>query len=211
VSSIEIVLLGSGGHAKVVLDIVKRMNRYKIIGVVSKDSKTRFCDLPILGNDNILPDLFNDGIRNVVMGIGGYRDNLLRKEVFLKVKNMGFNFISAIDPSAVISDSAIIGEGVVIFSGVVINSETILGDNVIIATGTTIDHETKIEDHVLVSAGVTIGANVIICEGSLLALGSNVISGITLGKNVILGAGATVVKNINRPGVYIGIPAKEMK
>jgi len=205
----KVILLGSGGHAKVVVDILEKSETYEIVGIITKDKINSFLNYPVLGNDDLLPILYKKGITKVAMGIGSFRDNNLRKKVFSKVKRMGFNVVSAIDPTATISKSVILGEGSVIFAGAIINTLVVIGDNVIIATGSTIDHETRIENHVLISAGVTIGANNLIGEGALLALGSKVISGLKIGKNVVVGAGAVVTKDIKKPGIYIGIPARK--
>jgi len=207
----KVFILGSGGHAKIVLDILEKANKYEIIGVVTEDMMDNFCNWPVLGNDEVLPELLKNGIKNVAIGIGGFRDNLLRKKIYKKVKRRGFNVISAIDPSAIISKSVSLGEGVVIFAGVVINTEVFIGNNVIIATGSTVDHETKIEDHVLISAGVTIGANDIIQKEALLSLGSIVISDLKIGKHVLIGAGAVVIRDCIDPGTYLGIPARRIE
>jgi sugar O-acyltransferase (sialic acid O-acetyltransferase NeuD family) len=207
----KIIIIGSGGHAKIILDILEKINKYEIIGVVTEDTMDNFNGYPILGNDEVLSDLLKKDIKNVAMGIGGLRDNFLRKKIFEKVKKQGFNVISVIDPSAIISKSVSLGEGVVIFAGVVINTGVFIGNNVIIATSSTIDHETKVEDHVLISAGVTIGANDLIQEGALLSLGSKVISGLKIGKNILVGAGAVVVSDCMDTGTYLGVPARKVE
>jgi UDP-perosamine 4-acetyltransferase len=206
----KVVLIGNGGHAKVVIDILEEMNIYEIIGVTTdrKDSD-RFCGYPILGNDEVLLNLINNGVTHAAMGIGGFKDNNLRRKVYAKVKAYGFKFVSPIHPSAMISKSALIGEGTVIFRGVAINNDVRIGDNAFIATGSTIDHETIIEDHVLISAGVTIGAYTTIQEGALCALGAKIISGIKVGKNALIAAGAVVVNDIDDNAKVFGIPAKE--
>jgi len=205
----EIVLLGSGGHAKVVLDIIRKMSKYKILGVVTKQKIKNFEGIKVLGDDGILNELYKSGIRCLAMGIGGFRDNETRKTVFLKSKKLGFNFISAIDTSAIISNSVVLGEGVVLFPGVLLNTDVRIGDNVIIATGSSIDHETIIRNHALVSAGVTIGANCVIDDEALVALGANIVSGIHICEKALVGAGATVVKDIEEKGLYLGCPAKK--
>ena len=192
----KIVLLGSGGHAKIVADIIEEAAKYDIVGVVTEHGVDRFLGYPVLGNDDVLPRLFQEGLRKAAMGVGGFRENTLRKNVYIKTKSMGFCFPPMIHPSAVISKTAVIGEGAVIFAGVVVNPCVIVGENVIIATGSTIDHDTTIEDHVLVSAGVTVGANDVIRAGALLALGSKIVSGLTVGKDVLVGAGAVVTRDL---------------
>jgi len=206
----DVIVLGSGGHAKVVIDILHQMTDYEIIGVTSTNLKhgDLFQGHEVLGDDNVLPLYKKNGINYVVMGIGGYRDNNLRKTLFQQIRNLGFDFVNVIHPLAILSETSKLGKGVTIFPGAIINTEVKIGDNVIIATGASVDHETIIENHVLVSAGVTIGANSIIKEGALLALGSKVISGITIGSNSLIAAGAVVVNDIRDNQKVFGLPAK---
>ena len=206
----KIVLIGDGGHARLVLDILDRIDLYKVVGVTTDKItfKDNFCGYPILGNDNVLSGLISKGIRKAVLGLGGFRDNKLRRSVYKRVKDIGFEIISVVHPSAVISKSVILGEANVIFPGVIINNDVCIGDNVILATGSTIDHETVIGDHVLVSAGVTVGACVKIAEGALLALGSKVTSGIKIGKDSLVAAGAVVVEDVEDGSRVFGVPAR---
>lgn len=204
----EVIVIGSGGHAKVVIDILSLIPNIQILGVTSNVLKSGdyFLNYPVLGDDDSIKYLSKE--INLVMGLGGFRDNNLRLKVFNLLKGYGFQFTNAIHPSAYISKTAKLGEGVVIFPGVIINTEAEIGDNTIIATGATIDHETKVGNHVLVSAGVTIGAYCEIEENVLLALGSKVVSGIKVKKNSLIAAGAVVVKDINENEQVYGIPAK---
>lgn len=206
----KIVVIGNGGHAKVVIDILREMGRYEIIGVTTdkKCSDDVFCNYPVLGDDDILCDLIRNGVKNAAIGIGGFKDNTLRKKIYEETKTKGFKVISAIHPSAVISRSALLGEGDVIFPGVVINTDVHIGNNVVIATGSTIDHETVIKDNVLISAGVNVGAYATIEEGALLALGSKVVSGVRVGGNSLVAAGAVVINDVDQDSKVFGIPAR---
>lgn len=207
----DLIVIGSGGHAKVIIDILQHMSNYKIIGITSVDLKQGdiFQGYKVLGDDGILPLYINKGLKYVAMGIGGYRDNKLRKYVFNKIKSLGLVFINVLHPKSIISNTAKLAEGVTILPGAIINTDVTIGDNVIIATGASVEHETIIENHVLVSAGVTIGAYSIIKEGALIALGSKVISGITIGSNALVAAGAVVTNDIKENQRVFGIPAKE--
>lgn len=206
----EIIVLGTGGHARVVVDILEAMGEYEIRGLISENvlNTDRFCGYPILGDDSVLPALLESGVKYAAIGVGGFKDNRRRKEVYKMVKTLGFELAAVIHPSATISKTTHLGQGVVIFPNVCINTEVAIGNNVIIATGSTIDHETKIDDHVLVSAGVTVGANVYVQEGALLALGSKIVSNMKIGENVLIGAGAVVTKDCVEEGTYLGIPAR---
>lgn len=206
----KVIVIGDGGHAKIVIDILGYYEKYEIIGVTSKEPKSeKFYGHPIIGTDEVLEGFFKKGVTNVAIGIGGFTNNELRKQLFIKVKKIGFNVISAIHPNAIISKKATLGEGTTIFAGVVINPDVIIGDNCVIATSSSIDHETIVEDHCLISAGVTLGANCLIKEGTLCALGAKIISGVKVGENALIAAGAVVVKDIVRNSKVFGVPAKE--
>lgn len=211
----KIIIVGSGGHAKVVIDILHEMalisKDIKIIGVTSNSLSISdsFFGYPILGNDDVIKSYADDKNFFVVMGLGGYRDNKLREKVFQYVKSMDVTFMNVIHPLAIISKTVILGEGIVVFPGVILNTDVRIGDNSIIATGSTIDHETVIDSNVLISAGVTVGAYSKIGEFCLLALGSKVISGIVIERNVLVAAGAVVVSNVMENRKVFGIPAKE--
>jgi len=209
----KVIIVGSGGHAKVVIDILNEMDDIEIIGITSNsmEAGADFLNYPILGDDRILVKYANKKNYYAAMGLGGYRDNILRKKIFNGLKEQGINFLNVVHPSTTISKSAIIGEGVVVFPGVVINAEVQIGNNSIIATGSTIDHETIIGNHVLVSAGVTVGAYTKIEDEVLLALGSKVISGINIGHGSLVAAGSVVIGNVEKNKKVYGIPAKEKK
>ena len=208
----KVIVIGSGGHAKVVIDILNEMANVKICGITSKSLNpgSSFAGYQVIGDDTILSQhLYQD--YHIAMGIGGYRDNDLREKVYIYIKGQGFNFINVVHPSAVISKTVTLGESVVIFPGVVLNTDVQIGYNTIVATGSTIDHETIIGNNVLVSAGVTIGAYSKIHDNSLIALGAKIISGITIGRNAVIAAGAVVVNDISDNEIVFGIPASSKK
>ena len=194
-----------------VVDILEEMGSFNIIGVttVNQDPGSLFQGYPVLGDDRVLPDYIKKGIKLAAMGVGGFVSNENRKKVFNNIKALGLTVVNVIHPSAIISKTVKLGEGIILFPGVILNTDVKVGDNTIIATGSTIDHETILGNHVLVSAGVTVGANTIIEDNVLLALGSKVISGVKIKKNVLVGAGAAVVNDIQENKKVLGVPAKE--
>jgi len=206
----KIIIIGAGGHAKIVIEIIKSIGEFDIVGLIAnedeKENEVMGCQ--VYKGDDYLDSFYIDGIKCAAIGIGGYRDNRLRKKIYKKVQKIGYIIPPQIHPSAIISSTANISNGSVVFAGVIINPEVKIGENTIIATGSTIDHETVVKDHVLISAGVTVGASVKIEKGVLLALGSKVISGITIGEYALIAAGAVVVDDISANEVVFGIPAK---
>jgi UDP-perosamine 4-acetyltransferase len=208
----KIIVIGSGGHAKVVIDILHEMGNYEIIGVTSNSllKGTIFSGYKVLGDDNSLIEFSSKEI-SIAMGIGGFRDNVLREKIFRLIKSLGFSFVNVIHPSAKISKTVKLGESVVIFPGVVVNTDVEIGDNTIIATSSSIDHETFVGENVLISAGVTIGAYSRINDNALIALGAKIISGVDIGKNVLVAAGAVVIKDVLPDEIVFGIPAAPKK
>lgn len=209
----KVIVIGSGGHAKIIIDILHETGKVDIIGLTSNDlpEGSLFQGYPVLGNDSVLPHHKSGNSVYAVMGVGGYRNNVTRTNLFMKIKNTGFIFLNAIHPRSYISKMSTLGEGVTVFPGAVINAGVTIGNNVIIATNSSIDHDSSIENNVLISAGVTVGASARICEGALMALGSKVISGMTIGANSLIAAGAVVVSNIGDNKTVFGLPAKEIR
>ena len=208
----KVIIIGDGGHAKTVIDIIEEENKYNIFGVTTAENKDgEFCGYKIIGTDDVLEKYFEKGIKNVALGLGGFTNNNLRTEVYKKVEAMGFNIINVIHPSAIISKTVTMGNGVVIFPNVTLNSEVVIGNNIIIATNSSVDHESIIESNVLISAGVTIGAYSKICSGCLCAIGSTVVSGVVIYENTLVAAGAVVVNNIEPDQKVFGIPARSKK
>lgn len=209
----DIIIVGAGGHAQIVIDIIEKQGKYNIVALIagSSEKKNNLFGYPIKIGDDQLELLFKQGITNIAIGIGGFRDNTVRIEVFERVKKIGFNLPPIVHPNAVLGKSVVIGEGSVVFAGVVLNPLVTIGINSIVATSSSVDHESNIGNHVLISAGVTIGAFATIGDCTLIALGAKVISGINISNNVLVAAGSVVVKNIEAHKIVFGIPAKEKK
>jgi sugar O-acyltransferase (sialic acid O-acetyltransferase NeuD family) len=207
----DLIIIGDGGHARVLIDIIESSTEYNLIGMTSKDSSD--CSkygYPILGNDDVLDLYHSKGFKNIAIGIGAYTDNSFRDILFNKMLQKGFNVVNLIHKSSHIGRDVKFGYGAVIFPGVILNSNVTVGNNVIIATGSTVDHDTIIEDSVLISAGVTIGASTKIGKRVLIALGAKVISHVGIIESTLIGAGAVVVKDIVEVGKYFGLPAKRI-
>ncbi len=140
-----------------------------------------------------------------VIAIG---NNYIREQIYQKYK---MKLYTAIHPTAVIAKDVSIGEGTVVMANACINSSAKIGKNCIINTGVIVEHENIIEDYVHISPNATLAGNVKIGKFTHIGAGATVINNKTITSNCIIGAGATVVKDINKKGTYVGIPAKLMK
>jgi UDP-perosamine 4-acetyltransferase len=205
----KIILIGGGGHAGVVLEIMRQTGTYDVLGVVTRDAAdSSELGLPWLGDDSVLPELLRSGVATVAMGVGGFRENGLRRRIYTMVKSLGFRVATLVHPTAIVLPSVTMGEGCVIFAGAVLNTGARLGNDVIVATRSSVDHNTIVEDHVLVSAGVAVGAQVLLGEESLIAIGACVVSRLTIGRRSVVGAGAVVIRDIPDDVIVVGNPAR---
>ena len=209
----NIVIVGSSGHARVIIDIIEKEGKYNIVGLL--DAFKKIGDLAfgykILGEEKHLPELIEKHqLTGCIIAIG---DNWVRNVVKNKITEIhpSTNFINTIHPLATIARGVTVGMGTVVMAGAVINSNSQIGDFCIINTNASIDHDSIMDDFSSIAPGVTTGGNVSIGEYSAISLGANIIHGIKIGKHSVVGAGSTVLSNINGYVVAYGIPAKTIR
>ena len=211
---IEVVGVGAGGHALVVVEIVQQIDRYSIVGLLDADPKkkgTELLNVPILGDDSLLPDLYERGVRQAFVALGSVGIGSRRRNVYELLIQLGFEVIAAVHSSAVVSKSARLGNGVTVMATAVINANSQIGHNVIINTGAIVEHDCVVGDHVHVATGARLAGNVTVGTGSHIGAGSVVLQGRTIGENSIVGAGAVVVRDVPDDVVVMGVPARVYK
>lgn len=207
----KIVIIGAGGQARVVYEILRynrNMEIFAFIDNIIKGSEEKIMGIQVLGDHSILPKLIKEGVKGYIVAVG---DNRIRMQHFNKLLNMDLIPINAIHPTAHIAYNAKIGKGVVISTGATIATGTTIGDNVIINTGAIIEHEDVIEDHVHIAPGTVLAGRITVKEGAFIGAGSVVKEYITIGKNTIIGAGSIVLEDIPDNVVAVGTPAKVIK
>jgi sugar O-acyltransferase (sialic acid O-acetyltransferase NeuD family) len=203
--------LGAGGHARVVIDIVRSMGEYEIVGLIDRDPAKHGHTVEgvrVIGTEDLLPELHRKGITRFFVGVGGIGDNVVRATLFNRVCEMGFVPICAVHARAVVATSAIIGEGSVVMAGAVLNPGAIVGADAIVNTGAIIDHDCRIGDHVHIAPGVTLSGNVSVGAYSHIGTGASVKQGITIGANTVVGAGAVVVSDLPDNVTAMGVPSR---
>ncbi len=207
----NIVVFGGSGHARVVLDIIKRMARYVLVGIIdgsSGGSMTRASDYRILGCDDDLPRIIDDfGVDCGIIAVG---DNYRRSLIHQKIAGMcpSFKFGTAIHPNACLAEDITIGEGSVVMAGAVINSGSRIGRSCILNTNCSLDHDSEMEDFSSFAPGVTGGGNVKVGYCSALGIGAIVKHGVRIGEHAVVGAGAIVMRDIPSLTVSYGQPCK---
>ena len=208
----KIVLIGGGGHCKVVISILKKLDNFKILGIVDNYKAESFISrIKIMGTDDDLKDIYKSGIHYALIAVGSIKDNTKRYRLFKMAREIGYNFPVIISPEAIVDESVKIDEGTVIMPGCIINIDSSIGKNCIINTGSIIEHDCKIGDHCHIAPGVHISGAVNIGELSFIGIGATIIQGIKIGRNVTVGAGSVVIKNIPDSVIAVGNPAKIIK
>lgn len=203
----KIVLVGGGGHCKVIIESIRLCNQYQIVGILDFH-EGEVLGIPVIGDDDMLQELYNEGVESAVICIGGLNNPSIRQKVRSGLKAIGFNLPVISHPSSIISDTARIGEGTCIMAGAIINADAQIGEITIINTSAVIEHECVIGDNTHVSSGAVVLGGVEIGENTLIGARSVIRQGIQVGDNSIIGAGSVVVKNILSKSTVYGNPAK---
>ena len=205
----RVLILGAGGHAQVVADILMRAHEAgancKPVGFLDDNpslASTAIMGLPVLGTIAQLDKFDHDAL---IVAIG---DNRTRARLFESVRARGKPIVNAIHPAAVLAPDVRLGEGVMICAGVVVNTGTVIGDDVILNTGCTVDHHNHIGNHAHIAPGVHLGGDVTIGEGTLIGIGATVIPQRTVGAWSVIGAGSVVTKDVPTDATAAGMPAR---
>lgn len=200
-----IVILGAGGHAKVVIELLRDAGEQVAVCVGGADSPDHCLDVRVVKGDAYLKELRGDGYSRAFVAIGS---NRIREEVAGQVKQLGFSLVNAVSPHASISPSAKLGSGIAIMAGAVVNAEAVIGDLTIINTGATVDHDCIIGQAVHLAPQCALAGSVVIEDGAFLGIGCKVIPGMRIGVNAVAGAGSVVIEDIPAATTVVGVPAK---
>lgn len=206
-----IIVVGAGGHAKVVIDTLLASSA-EIIGATDSNPEkidTRILGVPVIGTDEVILQYKPEQIY-LANGIGSVGLPTIRTGIFNYFKNLGYSFISSIHPSAVVASDVMVVEGAQIMAGAIIQPGCHIGSNSIINTGTSVDHDCFIGSHVHLAPRATLSGSVQIGDGVHIGTAAVLIQGVEIGKNSVVGAGAVVVKNVPQNTKVIGVPAREV-
>ena len=203
----HVLVLGAGGHAKVVSEILKDSGM-QIAGFVTLDGSDQLFCGHIVHSEDQLASLFESGIQKIFPAIG---DNQLRSNLANKVTAMGFTIVNALDPHSRISRSAKLGIGVAVMPGACVNADSTISDFAIVNTNASIDHDCSIGTATHIAPGATLSGNVKVGSFTLIGTGSSVRDNMTIGSNTVVGVGSAVVCDIPNDVIAVGTPARFSK
>ena len=207
----KIVIIGGGGHAKVLISVIKKSLVFELAGYVDLNDQGKILGVQYLGNDSKLNELFSKGIKNAAIGIGQINVTQKRFNIVENMKNTGFTFPPIISKDAIVNEDVLIDEGTQIFDGAVANSGTRIGKFSIINTKATIEHDCKIGNFCHVATGAVLSGGVEVDDFSMIGSNAVVVQYKKITPNCMIGSGAVVTKDITEEGVYIGNPARKTK
>lgn len=199
----DLIIVGAGGHAKVVFDVADSLAAYNVIYFISEipSAEKQLLGIPILGGvQELKPCSF-------VVAIG---DNLVRRRLFTEMLGRGFMPVTLQHSSASISKFSSIASGTVILPHAVINAGSEIGENCIINSAAVVEHDCKVASHSHISVGARLAGNVRVEEGVLLGVSSTVIPSRNIGEWSTVGAGAVVTRDVEAHSTVVGIPAKPL-
>ena len=205
--------IGAGGHARVLLEVLQSRGDVEIVGLLDADTNLKGSEVlgvNVLGGDELLEQLHRDGVRHAFMGVGGTRDNSSRRRLFELAHKSGFQLLSVIHSSAVVSPSATLGEGTCLCPGAIVAAGARLGRNVIVNTGAVVEHDCELGDHVHIASGAVLAGGVSVGAGAHVGAGASVKQGVRIGREALVALGAAVVDDVPDGVAVAGVPARPM-
>jgi len=194
-----VLLIGAGGHASVLLEILIEQ-RINVLGYVSPfpaANQKIFMDFHWFKCDEDILQ-FDKSTIKLVNGIGSLPGSTLRADFYNKYKNLGYSFATLVSREASVSTYSYLEEGVQVMRGSIIQTGASVGYNSIVNTGSIIDHDCVIGSNNHIAPGATISGEVTSKSNVHFGTGSSVIQSINVNENVVIGAGTTITKDVDK-------------
>jgi sugar O-acyltransferase (sialic acid O-acetyltransferase NeuD family) len=209
--ALPLVLLGAGGHAKVVLSLARAAG-FALHGVcdpaLARQGVAQWRGVPVLGGDEAL-DTLEPSTVALANGIGQLVQGTLRRNLYERLARQGFRFPALMHPHAWVDASAMLADGVQVMAGAVIQADCRVGENTIVNTHASLDHDCCIGAHVHIAPGACLCGTVSVGEGAFVGSGATVLPNLALGERTVVAAGATLARSLppgkhhlpHRPGL----------
>jgi acetyltransferase EpsM len=198
-----IVVYGGGGHGKALIELLRVLSTYHIVGVVDDGlpAGQTILDVPVVGGGEALAELYQQGVRLAVNAVGGIGDVAVRIKVFQRIAIAGFACPAVVHPTAYLEASAQLSPGVQVFPHAYVGSDVRVGYGSIINTGAIVSHDCVLGDYTNLSPGAILAGAVQVGSGALIGMGATINLGARIGSGARIGNGATVKSDVPERGV----------
>lgn len=190
-----LLLIGSGGHARSVLDVIETLSNFYVHGLIGLPSEVGSTVLgyKVIGTDDDLNILRRD-VPSAVIALGQIKTSESRRRIAIQLQNLRFSMPPIISASARVSKHATIAEGTVIHHNAVINSSVSIGKHSIINTSALLEHDVAIGDFCHVSTGALVNGGVKLGSDSFIGSGAIIREGVSLPASTVVSAGHRIMK-----------------
>ena len=206
----DLVIVGAGGNTRVILDMIALGGRYRVVGLLD-DNPARVGEVmmgaPILGPRSKLRELWDQGLRLAVVGVGAAKSTALRRQICDEVRELGFELPNIIHPTAILAPSAALGSGLLVMAGVIVNPCARIEDDVLVNTGSLVEHDCVLEQGSFLAPGVKLAGGTRVGRGAFVGVGAISIQGIQIGEESLVAAGAVLTKDVPARHFARGVPA----
>jgi len=205
----KLVILGAGGFAEEVGDLVSEIPEFELIGFIESLDRRR-CRQPLSG----LPVIWIDEAAQLdrpcgcVCAVGSPKG---RKRFVQQASSLGLDFVTVVHPTARIAPTASLGCGAIVSAGAVVAARTKIGAHAILNRGCLIGHHIQVDDWVTISPGANIAGGSRIGELTYIGIGAIILEGTSIGSRAVVGAGAVVTRDVPDRVQVLGIPARITK
>ncbi len=203
----KLILVGGGGHCKSCIEVIESCDKFEISGILDKIICKTVLGYPIIGNDDLIPNLIKEGYEFLIT-VGQTKSPAIRVKLYDFIKNNGGKLATIIAKTAIVSKHNQIGEGTIIMHGAFVNAECSIGNNCIINSRAVLEHEVKIGNHCHISVNTVLNGNVKVNEKTFIGSCAVVNEGVEIPANSVVGANSTVIDSPKIAGTYVGSPSR---
>ena len=209
----RLLVIGSSGHAKVVIDAIERSGSFEIVGLIdsSRAAGEMTLGYRVLGDESAAAQIAAaHGVTAWFVAIGdNWQRHLAARRIRDRVPEA--EFAATVHPSAHIARGVSIGPGSVIMAGAVINVDARIGEFCVVNTAASLDHDSHMDDYSSLAPGVHTGGNVRIGAYAAVGVGASLAHRLSIGAHCVVGAGAVVLSDMPPRCVAYGVPARKVR
>jgi acetyltransferase EpsM len=204
----DLVLIGGGEHARVVLDAARRQGVWSVVGFVDPKPRPDLASLGLtwLGDDISVGESLRGA--HCVLTVGGVAETARRQEIVGRYEDRGVVWSTVVHPDTVVAESAVLMDGVVVLAGALINPGVHVSEHCIVNTGATLEHDVYLEPFAHIGPRAIVGGGTIVGRGAYVGLGGKVRDHIRIGAGAVVGMGAVVTRPVPDGLTVIGVPAR---